>query len=258
MNSEFQGLYLCVRVPKSGSASLMRGLELALGSEHIFYLPNTLDLDGQVSRLHRLRFWRARFQNLFRHYRHFGMRAACERIAREATRGDLVMGGHIDFRTAQASIARPLKVITLLREPAARARSEYDYLRRNYLRKPPLNRFDASVLHKAAGRYDFNSFLDFLSAHQIVYGDIACRYMGWDGVEDLPAFFSSNVFHCGVLERSDEYALRLAEKLGKPFSLPHENREIAVRAPLTLVQRAKLERLYARDMALYQWVKDNR
>lgn len=258
MNSEFQGLHLCVRVPKSGSASLMRGLEQAFGRVHIFYLPNTLDLDGQVSRLQRLRFWRARFQNLFRHYRHFSMRAACEHIAREAAKGDLVMGGHIDFRTAQASIARPLKIIALLREPATRARSEYDYLRRNYLRKRPLNRFDASVLHKAAGRYDFDSFLDFLSAHQSVYGDIACRYVGWDGIEDLPAFFSRNVLHCGVLERSGEYARRLAEKLGRPFSLPHENREIAERAPITFAQRAKVERLYGRDMGLYEWVKANR
>ena len=202
MNSEFRDSISAFACPKSGSASLMRGLEQALGKEHIFYLPNTLDLDGQVSRLQRLRFWRARFQNLFRHYGHFSMRAAFERIARDAAKGDLVMGGHIDFRTVQASIARPLKIIALLREPVARARSEYDYLRRNYLRKPRLNRFDASVLHKAAGRYDFNSFLDFLTAHQSVYGDIACHYVGWDGIEDLSAFFSRNVFHCGVLNRA--------------------------------------------------------
>jgi hypothetical protein len=245
-------------VPKSGSASLMRGLDQAFGSEHIYYLPNTLDLDGQVSRPQRLRFWRSRFQNLFRHYRHFSMRAACERIAREAPEGDLVMGGHIDFQTANGLIARRLKIITLLREPTTRVHSEYDYLRRNYLRKPRLNRFDASVLHKAAARYDFDAFLDFLSAHQGVYGDIACRYMGWDGVEDLPAFFSRHVFHCGILERSDEYARRLAEKLGRPFSLPHENREVSERAPITFAQRAKLERIYARDLVLYEWVRANR
>jgi hypothetical protein len=254
MSAEFQGLYLCVRVPKSGSASLMCGLEQAFGRGHIFYLPNTLDLDGQVSRLHRLRFWRARFQNLFRHYRTFSMRTACERIARDAAPGDLVMGGHVDFRTAQASIARPLRIITLLREPVARALSEYEYLRRNYLRKPRLSRFDASVLHKAAGRYDFDSFLDYLSAHQQIYGDIACRYVGWDGAEDLTSFIASNVFYCGVLERSDEFARGLASKLGKPFFLPHENRDATERPDVTPSQRAKLERIYARDMVLYEWV----
>ncbi|HWE05084.1 MAG TPA: hypothetical protein VG274_00140 [Rhizomicrobium sp.] len=258
MSTEFQGLYLCVRVPKSGSASLMRGLEQAFGCQQIFYLPNTADLDGQVSRLQRLRFWRARFQNLFRHYRTFSMRAPFERINRDAAPGDLVMGGHIDFRTAQAAIARPLKIITLLREPVVRARSEYDYLRRKYLRKPRLNRFDASILHKAAGRYDFDSFLDFLSEHQSVYGDIACRYVGWDGQEDLAGFFTRYIFHSGVLERSDEFAHAIAEKLGRPFSLPHENRDTKERSPVTGAQRAKLERIYARDILLHEWARTHR
>jgi hypothetical protein len=258
MSAEFQGLFLCVRVPKSGSASLMHGLEQAFARQQIFYLPNTLDLDGQVSQLQRLRFWRARFQNLFRHYRTLSMRAAFERITRGAAPGDLIMGGHIDFRTAQAAIGRPLKIITLLREPVARAQSEYDYLRRNYLGKPRLNRFDASILHKAAGRYDFDSFLDFLAAHQHVYGDIACRYVGWDGQEQLAGFFARYIFHGGVLERSDEFARDVAEKLGRPFSLPHENRDTTERSPVTGTQRAKLERIYARDILLHEWARTHR
>ncbi|HEY3779256.1 MAG TPA: hypothetical protein VGL35_14485 [Rhizomicrobium sp.] len=247
-------LFLCVRVPKSGSESLRSGLARTFAERRIFYLPDTLDLDGQVSRLQRLRFHRSRFQNLFRHYRSFDIRNAFRRIEREGMAGDLVMGGHIDFRTATANIARSLRIIALLRHPLTRARSEYDYLRRGYLRKPRLNRFDASVLHKAAGRYAFDSYLDYLFAHRAIYGDVACRYLGWSGREDLAQYFAANVFHCGVLERSREFETDLSEKLGRPFSLPHENRVDVERPALTRSQRAKLEAIYPHDFQLYEQV----
>lgn len=235
----------------------MHGLTAAFSGCQIFYVPNTLDPDSEVSRLQRLRFLRARYQNLSCRYGTVNMRAVWARIDREAQAGDLLMGGHVDFRTASANISRPLKVITLLREPIARVRSEYDYMRRGYLRKARLNRFDASVLHKRAGRLDFDSFLDFLFAHRATYGDIASRYLGWSGADDLADFFARNVFHCGVLERSGDFARRLSEKLGRPFVLPVENRTTVERPGTTARQRSLLERIYARDMILYNWVNDN-
>src|SRR5215469_5904733 len=138
-------LFLCVRIPKSGSQSLVRGLTGSFAGQRIFYVPNSLDPDSRVSRMQRLRFLRARFQNLSRHYGTISMHAVWTRIDRDARPGDLLMGGHIDFRTASTNIRRPLKIITLLREPIARAHSEYDYMRRGYARKPRLNRFDASI-----------------------------------------------------------------------------------------------------------------
>lgn len=251
-------LFLCVRVPKSGSESLRRGLAAAFADRRIFYLPDTLDPDSKISRLQRLRFYRSRFRNLFRHYRSFAIGDAFRRISREAAPGDLVMGGHIDFSTAVRGIARPLQIITLLREPLARARSEYDYMRRGYLEKPRLGRFDASVLHKAAGRYDFDSYLDYLLAHRAIYGDVACRYLGWNGHDDLARFFAANVFHCGVLERSAEFEQGLSEKLGLAFALPHENRVAVERPALSHAQGAKLEAVYPRDCELYDWVNSNR
>jgi hypothetical protein len=250
-------LFLCVRVPKSGSQSLTRGLEAAFAGKRVFYVPNTLDPDSQVSRLQRLRFVRARFQNLSRHYGTVSMRAVWARIEREAAPGDLLMGGHVDFRTASANLRRPLKIFTLLREPIARARSEYDYMRRAYTRKQWLNRFDASVLHKRAGRLDFDSYLDFLFAHRAIYGDIATQYLGWNGRGDPAEFFARNVFHCGVLERSDDFARVLSEKLGRRFALPIENRTAGERPDITARQRARLEQIYARDIVLYDWVDTN-
>lgn len=250
-------LFICIRVPKSGSASLMRGLAEAFAERRVFYLPNTLDPDSQVARLYRLRFWRARFQNLFRHYRSLSFDGVCARISREAARGDLLMGGHVDFRTAEIAIARPLRMITLLREPLARARSEYDYMRRSHRQKPQFNRFDASVLHKAAARYEFDSYLDYLFDLRHIYGDMASRYIGWDGREDISRFAASNVLQWGVLEESAEFAKALSEKLARPFSLPRENREAAERPPFTASVRARLEAIYPRDIELYEWVRRN-
>src|SRR5579862_6840045 len=250
-------LFLCVRVPKSGSESLKRGLVEAFAGKQIFYVPNTLDPDSQVSRLQRLRFARARFQNLSRHYGTVSMRAVWGHIARESQAGDLLMGGHVDYRTASAEIHRPLRIITLLREPIARARSEYDYMRRGYARKSRLSRFDASVLHKRAGRLDFNSYLDFLFTHRMIYGDIASQFLGWNGSDDLSEFFARHVFHCGVLERSADFAQVLSEKLGRPFALPVENRTRSERPEVTARQRSLLEQIYARDMVLYDWVRLN-
>jgi hypothetical protein len=254
---EGDGLFLCLRIPKSGSQSLMRGLEAAFAGRHIFYVPNTLDPDSCVSPLQRIRFLRARCQNLFRHYRTVSMPAVWARIAREAAPGDLLMGGHVDFRTASAKLSRSLRIIALLREPVARARSEYDYMRRGYARKSRLSRFDASVLHKRAGRLDFDSYLEFLFAQRAIYGDIACQYLGWDGTADLAQFFARNVFHCGALERSDDFARGLSEKLGLPFALPMTNRTAGERPEITRHQRALLEQIYARDLALYDWLRTN-
>jgi hypothetical protein len=250
-------LFLCVRVPKSGSKSLMSGLGDAFASQRIFYLPNTLDPDSQVSRLQKLRFLRARFQNLSRHYGAISMRSVWGRINSEGAPGDLLMGGHADFRTVQAHIRRPLKIITLLREPIARARSEYDYMRRGQLRKPMFRRIDSSVLHKAAGRYDFDAYLDYLFDRRHIYGDIGCQYLGWDDSEEISTFFARCVFHCGVLERSAEFAVELGDKLGRPFSLPHENREPASCREITAKQRSRLEQIYPRDIVLYDWVHKN-
>jgi hypothetical protein len=60
-----------------------------------------------------------------------------------------------------------------------------------------------------------------------------------------------------VLERSDDFARGLSEKLGRPFSLPHENREPAARPPFTSTQRTRLEAIYPRDIELYEWVLSN-
>ena len=248
---------VCVRVPKSGSASLTTILKQGFAGRRTFRLPDTLNLDAHFSLLQRYRATRSRAQNLWRDHRVLTLAKACEKIAREAADGDLIDGGHIDFPSAVSSIPRWLKMITILRDPAARVLSDYNYSRQGYFKKPWLGRFDAGILPKAAARYSFEGYLDFLIEHRALYGNLASSYLGWDGNADLSAYFEHNVFHAGTLERHDAFAEGLSEKLGRKLDFPHENAtRTAAALKIAAAERTRIERLYARDFVLYEWVRD--
>ena len=249
---------VCVRVPKSGSASLTAILKDGFADRRIFPLPDTLSLDSNFSLFQRYRSSRSRLQNLWRDHRTLSLAKACERITREAADGDLIDGGHIDFPRAVAGISRRLKMITILRDPAARALSDYNYSREGYFKKPWFNRFDAGILPKAAARYNFEGYLDFLTEHSRRYSNLASRYVGWNGFDDLALFFRRNVFHAGILEKHQRFAQRLSEKLERKLAFPHENRthKVAV-LKITAAEHAKIERLYGRDFVLYEWVRNH-
>lgn len=247
-----------VRVPKSGSESLRTLLAQAFSGQSTFFLPNTRDPDGELSWLQRLRGIRSRRKNLYRHYRVVDFASAYARIARDAQRGDLIDGGHIDFASVTANVARPLKIITLLREPYERSRSEYNYARASYFKKPAWGRLDAGIMPKAAARYDFDGFLDYLIEHRAQYENIASRYIGWDGMEDLAGYYARHVFHSGVLEDSEKFARALSQKMGVPLSFPHENRTVRAAAnEITAAQRTRIEKLYPHDFVLYEWQRDH-
>ncbi|HEY2032823.1 MAG TPA: hypothetical protein VGH02_03980 [Rhizomicrobium sp.] len=248
---------LCVRVPKSGSESLSKLLREAFASRRTFYLPSTIKLDGSISAFQNFRFRRTRSRNLMRQYGTPSIDAVFARIAAQATAGDLIDGGHIDFPTVRAQV-QPLRMITILRHPVDRVSSEYRYARAGHLRKNIVSRLDAALNAKMAARHDFDGYLDFLLDHGETYGSIASRCIGWDGAEDLRAYFSQNVFHSGVLEESARYTRSLGEKLGLDLSFPYTNRSTkSGSVSPTASQRARIERLHARDMQLYEWQRAN-
>lgn len=245
---------VCVRIPKCGSTSLVNCLTAAFAGQRTFYLPHSIDLEGPISALQGLRFRRTRARNLFRRYRTFDIAGVYKTIETHAANGDLIVGGHVDFPSVRENIERRLKMIVMFRDPAERCRSEYHYCRKTYFQKPPLSRLDASLLHKMAGTRDFDSYLDFLLSQAPVYANLASRYIGWDGTEDLSRLFARDVFHSGVLERSEDFVRGLSAKTGVPVTFPHENRTGKTgAAKLTAGQRRKIERLYPLDFALYEW-----
>jgi hypothetical protein len=201
-----------------------------------------------------LRFRRTQARNLFHRYRTIDIVTAYKTIVARAKNGDLISGGHIDFPSVRRNIERNLKMIVMFRDPAERCRSEYNYCRKTYFRKPALSRLDASIIHRMAGTLDFDSYLDFLLGQAYVYGNLASRYIGWDGSEALSDLCARDVFHSGVLERSQEFVHGLAAKVGMPFDFPHENKTGAggVTRP-TRSQRRRIEKLYPLDYTLYEW-----
>jgi hypothetical protein len=245
---------LCVRIPKCGSSSLSWLVETAFAGRRVFYLPHTMNEEGQFSRLQGLRFRRTRARNLIRHYRTPSLTKALGVIDRDIRNGDLISGGHIDFASVSGHIGRRLKMIVLFREPAERAFSRYEYCRWAYFKKPPLSRLDAAIVHRMAAKYDFESYLDFLLERRDAYGNVAARSIGWDGAQYLGAFFADHVFHSGVLERADVFALGLAQKMATALDFPHRNdtpgRGTRV---ITAAQRRKIECLHPYDFVLYEW-----
>jgi len=245
---------VCVRIPKCGSTSLVKCLTSTLTDRQTFYLPHSLNLEGPISAFQRWRFHRTRARNLRRCYHTSDIGSVYKLIEKDAAEGDLIVGGHIDFSSVRQNVGRKLKMIVMFRDPAERSRSEYNYCRQAYFRKQAMSRFDATIMHKTAGRCDFDAYLDFMLDHAPAYANLAARYVGWDGNEDLSRLFARDVFHSGVLERSDIFACALAEKLQRPVSFPHDNRTGKNRVPhFTTAQRRKVEQLYPLDFALYEW-----
>lgn len=247
---------LCIRVPKSGSLSLNHALAAAFAEQRSFYLPDTLNLDGRYSAFQRWRFQRARAGNLRKHYGDPRLSHALSVINAEARPGDLVLGGHFDAAFARQTIAAPVRVISLLRDPVARCVSEYNYSRQNYLGRSVFRRFDSKTQPKIAARYDLVGYLDYLLERREAYGDLASRYLGWDGVRPLAPFFAETVLHAGVLEDAPTFAWGLSEKLGRAVDLPWANSTLERKALAADAEaRRRIEQLYPRDFELYEFVR---
>jgi len=247
-------LCVCVRIPKCGSTSLANMLSAAFEGRQTFYLPHTHNPDAAMSLFQEFRFLRSRARNLFARYRTVSVRKAFKIISERASNGDLINGGHIDFASVRENIPQKAKMITLMREPAARCRSEYDYFRAGQLRRCQLFRFDSGARHKAAAKYSFDGFLDYLKEHRMCLGDVAASYIGWDGRENLRAFYDKHVFHAGVLERVEDFEQGLSEKMGRRVIMPLDNRRtISCESGVTAAQRRKIEAISPKDFELYEW-----
>lgn len=231
-------------------------LRAAFAGRGVFLFPDTLGLDGCLSRFHHWRHLRSIRRNLCAHYGVSHLPHALRIINAQAKPGDLISGGHIDYEFARRNFSLPVKMITLLRHPVARSVSEYNYARHGHLRRGFFQRVDSMLQAKMAARYSLTGYLDWLLEHRLVYGNIASRMLGWDGEAPLGLFFAAHVFHAGVLEQYENFAAGLSEKLAVKPEFAWENRT-SVRAVgvADADARRRIERLYDMDFELYEHVR---
>jgi hypothetical protein len=248
-------LIVVVRIPKSASLSLSAMALQAFPDRQVFVLPNTLDLDGRHSFFQRLRHARHVTRLTLKHHRTLSLARVYARINQAASAGALVTGGHIDFESCRKAFSHDFQMLTLIRNPVDRSLSEYDYARDGFAKKPFLAKLDASLIAKAAGRYSYEGYLDFLLERRSAFGDIACRYLGVPGA-DFARHFADHVFHFGLVDDMRSFAAGLARKTGHDFDVQHLNSSANVsNRLLSKAERRKVEDLYANDLALYEWCR---
>jgi hypothetical protein len=249
-------LIVVIRTPKSASTSLAAIAADAFAGTRSFFLPNTLDIEGSISALQHVRHIRHTARLNYRWHRRLRLSHVFDRIAAQAKAGDIITGGHIDFETCRRNLSLPLKFVTLVRHPVDRSLSEYAYARAGYARKRGLAKIDASLVAKAAGRYSFEGYLDFLLDHRAAFADIACRHIGLLPTDDIATHFAANAFHFGSVDNLSAFARTLSARTGRDVNEHHLNQTASpARLKLSPGERCKIENLYAGDLALYEWVR---
>ena len=222
-----------------------------------FALPNTLDPDGACSAFQRFRQARHAARVNLKAHGVLRLSRVFDKLNAAAPGTALLIGGHVDFVTCRKHTAHKLKIVTLVRNPIERSVSEYAYARAGFERKASLAKIDASLVAKAAGRYSYEGFLDYLLERRDVFGDLACRYLGWEpDATDISDHFAENVFHFGIVDDLSGFAAGLARKTGENVHVPHLNAGPQVLgSAVSARERRKLETLYANDFVLYDWCR---
>lgn len=247
-------VYALVRIPKSGTTSLVSMVTAALPSARAYYMPKLLRSDEGPSRLEKLRETRSRWRRLWRLFGTLSEETAWRRLAARLREGDIV-SGHFAYGAPQLP-GFGIRYVTLLRDPLKRLISEYNYARLGYSKRGAVQRLtNRGRLAEAAGR-SFGGYLAFLEEHRSLYEDIALRYVtGGRGCDDPLAHLESHFFHYGALERLELFAEQLGAKLCAKVELRRERvTPASAEVALSVAERARFERLFERDIAMHQSV----
>jgi len=247
-------VYVLVRIPKTGSSSLTAVVRDCLPEARHFPMPYSPHPSDARPRGERLRATRSRVRTLIGGYGALTFAQAWRYIDIHAGDGDLI-SGHVRYGDPVLPRFR-LNYITLLRNPLAHALSIYNYSRLGYQKRNALRRTYVGGHLKAAGTYSFSGYLSYLDERTHGGANPMWAFaIGDRAVSDPLAFLETNYFHFGVVEHFDLFTAELGRKLRKqvrPRKLnvtPHREADA-----LTTADKPLFERLFGRDIALYQAV----
>lgn len=216
------------------------------------YYPDTVDPDASSSLLQRWRQAVKRRRALRAAYGVSRLEDAVAIIRNRDGPEHALVGGHFDLPGAREALGEGLRAVALLRDPLTRVRSEYAYERLKYPERDALRGFRSRTLPRAARRYSFEGYVDWLYDRRETYANLASRFLGWSGEGPAWRFLGSNLLHVGVLEASDVFAQGLSWKLNRQIRLPLAN--VTPGEPVgvgSLRTRARIEALYENDFRLH-------
>ena len=245
-------LYAVIRIPKSGSSSLQQIVREAYPDAYLHALPHSRFGDWRVGTLDNLRFIRQQKRRLVQRHGTLSLDKALRRIDSKSRDGDIVGSGHVSLATFR-NLKSHLNVITLLRDPAARLLSEYNYGHDKYHERFLLNRIDNSFSKKMASRHELDRYVSILLEHKDKIGNIACQLLDIDESSQIKSRLNDDLFHFGVLEDMADFIDRLSEKCGRPLQTVERN--VTRRRAAEKIDRdtfAKIERLHELDFELYE------
>ena len=207
--------------------------------------------DGQYSIIERIRAFRKERRRLWKNYRTFSPKAAWKKIENLARPGDIVSGHFSIDEVALGDF--DLRRVTIVRHPASRLLSSYNYSRlgfskRNFIQKS----YHSGRLH-AAGKYSFEGYLSFLKEQEGYYGNYACHYVIGDSpVNDKIGFMQEKYFAFGTVEKLNRFCECFENKTGAKTSPAMKNvTEQKTRQELSAKEVALVEELCAEDLELY-------
>jgi len=251
-----KSLYAIIRIPKSGSASLQQIVREAYPYAALYELPHSSFGDWQVGTLDRLRFMRQEKRKLMRRHQTISLDKALRRIATDSNDGDIIGGGHVCLSTLK-EIQAEIKLITLLRDPAARLLSEYNYSHNQYHKRFILNRVDTSFSKKMAAKHDLDRYVSIMLEHKGQIGNIACQLLNIDESSEIERRLNEDLFHFGVLEDMSGFINKLSEKCGRQLRTVERN--VTRKRAADKIDKetlAKIERLNDLDFELYEQARD--